>query len=50
MELTAEHIVVEQERQKKEVRLAEEKSKIDKQEMDTIESMPDEVKGMAYMG
>lgn len=50
VELTAEHIVVEQERQKKEVRLAEEKSKIDKAELTAIESMPDQVKGMAYMG
>ena len=50
VELTPEHIAVERDRQAKEVRLAEEKSKIDKQEMDTIESMPDEVKGMAYMG
>ena len=50
VELTPEHIAVERDRQTKEVRLAEEKSKIDKQEMEAIESMPDEVKGMAYMG
>lgn len=50
VELTPEHIAVERDRQNKEVRLAEEKSKIDKQEMEAIESMPDEVKGMAYMG